>query len=163
MADSEDLCAGYNDTVDSDGDGIPDDCDSTPLPEEENQTNGTDILPEDGGSSDAAADSGSTDSNMTYAVIAAIVGLVIVLIAAIRLFFIRPEENSAWDSPPIDTFSSPVPEHYPPEQTQPVADLAQMEVAVQGPPLPAGGLPEGWTMEQWQHYGHQYQDQFGEQ
>ena len=25
------------------------------------------------------------------------------------------------------------------------------------PPLPAGGLPEGWTMEQWAHYGHQYQ------
>ena len=24
------------------------------------------------------------------------------------------------------------------------------------PPLPPTGLPEGWTMEQWQHYGHQY-------
>ena len=24
-------------------------------------------------------------------------------------------------------------------------------------PLPSGGLPEGWTMEQWAHYGHQYQ------
>jgi len=25
-----------------------------------------------------------------------------------------------------------------------------------GPPLPAGGLPEGWSMEQWNHYGAQY-------
>ena len=25
-------------------------------------------------------------------------------------------------------------------------------------PLPAGGLPPGWTMEQWKHYGHQYQN-----
>ena len=25
-----------------------------------------------------------------------------------------------------------------------------------GPPLPAAGLPIGWTMEQWQHYGAQY-------
>ena len=25
-----------------------------------------------------------------------------------------------------------------------------------GPPLPPTGLPEGWTMEQWGHYGHQY-------
>ena len=25
-----------------------------------------------------------------------------------------------------------------------------------GPALPASGLPEGWTMEQWQHYGEQY-------
>lgn len=27
-----------------------------------------------------------------------------------------------------------------------------------GPPLPASGLPEGWTMEQWQHYGQQWLD-----
>ena len=29
-------------------------------------------------------------------------------------------------------------------------------VTNQGPPLPVTGLPEGWTMEQWQHYGAQY-------
>ncbi len=27
-----------------------------------------------------------------------------------------------------------------------------------GPPLPASGLPDGWTMEQWQHYGQQWLD-----
>ena len=27
-----------------------------------------------------------------------------------------------------------------------------------GPPLPEGGLPEGWTMEQWEHYGQQWLD-----
>jgi hypothetical protein len=26
----------------------------------------------------------------------------------------------------------------------------------QGPPLPPGGLPPGWTMEQWQHYGQEW-------
>lgn len=26
------------------------------------------------------------------------------------------------------------------------------------PPLPASGLPEGWTTEQWQHYGQQWLD-----
>ena len=25
-----------------------------------------------------------------------------------------------------------------------------------GPPLPPSGLPEGWTMEQWEHYGEQW-------
>ena len=25
-----------------------------------------------------------------------------------------------------------------------------------GPPLPPGGLPAGWTVEQWQHYGHEW-------
>ncbi len=24
------------------------------------------------------------------------------------------------------------------------------------PPLPPEGLPDGWTMEQWEHYGHEY-------
>lgn len=38
---------------------------------------------------------------------------------------------------------------------QPVAAPAPAPVA-QGPPLPATGLPEGWTMEQWNHYGAQY-------
>jgi hypothetical protein len=28
-----------------------------------------------------------------------------------------------------------------------------------GPPLPATGLPVGWSMEQWVHYGQQYLDQ----
>jgi exonuclease VII small subunit len=30
-----------------------------------------------------------------------------------------------------------------------------------GPPLPAAGLPVGWTMEQWQHYGAQYLQENG--
>ena len=34
--------------------------------------------------------------------------------------------------------------------TQPVSQ------APAGPPLPPTGLPAGWTMEQWSHYGHQY-------
>jgi uncharacterized membrane protein len=30
-----------------------------------------------------------------------------------------------------------------------------------GPPLPPGGLPDGWTMEQWSHYGEQYLQRMG--
>ena len=30
-----------------------------------------------------------------------------------------------------------------------------------GPPLPPAGLPEGWTLEQWEHYGQQYLDSQG--
>ena len=37
---------------------------------------------------------------------------------------------------------------------QPVAE--QPVVANEGPPLPATGLPAGWTMEQWAYYGEQY-------
>ena len=30
-----------------------------------------------------------------------------------------------------------------------------------GPPLPATGLPEGWSMEQWAAYGHLWWEQNG--
>jgi len=46
----------------------------------------------------------------------------------------------------------------PPTQTvqvlTPIADLLVSDPA--GPPVPATGLPEGWTMEQWNHYGAQW-------
>jgi len=42
---------------------------------------------------------------------------------------------------------------------QPVAAPAPevAQVAQSALPLPPGGLPVGWTMEQWAYYGHQYQ------
>jgi hypothetical protein len=39
---------------------------------------------------------------------------------------------------------------------QPVAPAPAPVVQTSGPQLPATGLPEGWTMEQWNHYGAQY-------
>ena len=48
--------------------------------------------------------------------------------------------------------------------TEPEVEIASEQILApqepvaeaQGPPLPAEGLPEGWTDEQWSHYGHQY-------
>ena len=31
----------------------------------------------------------------------------------------------------------------------------------EAPPLPASGLPEGWTMDQWKWYGHEYLAKYG--
>jgi hypothetical protein len=47
---------------------------------------------------------------------------------------------------------------YNPAPAQPVAaqPVAVQPAATQAPPIPATGLPQGWTMEQWQHYGAQY-------
>ena len=159
VSDTEAQCAGFNDTIDQDDDGIPDDCDQTPLPIEE-QTNVTEQEPTDDSESTVAQDSGSSGSKMNAAVIVAVIGLLIVFISAVRLLLMRsPQEGIEWASaPPLDVFAAPTPEHYPPEPTQPVDALPQMEAVVQGPPLPATGLPTGWTMEQWQHYGQQYLD-----
>ena len=38
---------------------------------------------------------------------------------------------------------------------------AQVPTAPAGPPLPPDGLPTGWTMEQWTHYGEQYLSSLG--
>jgi uncharacterized membrane protein len=47
----------------------------------------------------------------------------------------------------------------PPSATSPVA--AQVAVPSGPPPVPAGGLPEGWTMEQWNAYGEQWLQSHG--
>ncbi|DAC27295.1 MAG TPA: hypothetical protein D7H99_04950 [Candidatus Poseidoniales archaeon] len=31
------------------------------------------------------------------------------------------------------------------------------------PPLPASGLPEGWTMDQWEWYGHEWLSKYGDE
>ncbi len=56
--------------------------------------------------------------------------------------------NSAMEH--ISEIQAPVQESTHTENTQSVQQPAG------GPPLPEGGLPEGWTEDQWMHYGQQY-------
>ena len=49
----------------------------------------------------------------------------------------------------------------PVSQPAPAAIPAPLPAVQQGPPLPPGGLPAGWTMEQWQHYGHEWLNRQG--
>ena len=51
----------------------------------------------------------------------------------------------------------PTPSSAPPAAPTPAP--AATEEQSEGPPLPAGGLPAGWTMEQWKHYGQQWLEQ----
>ena len=41
--------------------------------------------------------------------------------------------------------------------SEPSLDAAELPSGV--PPVPENGLPEGWTMDQWIHYGQQWIDQ----
>lgn len=52
----------------------------------------------------------------------------------------------------LNSDSQPVAEAAAPPSPQPEAQTAPSEA----PPLPPGGLPEGWTMDQWRWYGHQW-------
>jgi uncharacterized membrane protein len=51
----------------------------------------------------------------------------------------------------------PTPSAAPPAASAPAP--AATEEQSEGPPLPVGGLPAGWTMEQWKHYGQQWLEQ----
>ena len=42
--------------------------------------------------------------------------------------------------------------------TDSITTSVEQKSEFQALPLPEGGLPEGWTQEQWAHYGHQYID-----
>ena len=39
-----------------------------------------------------------------------------------------------------------------------IPDAVETDLENLGPPLPEDGLPEGWTMEQWQFYGQEWLD-----
>ncbi|MEC7350568.1 MAG: hypothetical protein VYA29_01785, partial [Candidatus Thermoplasmatota archaeon] len=108
----------------------------------------------------------------------AVIGLrgIIIIGLAVFLFFTRQRtapaeefgmfEQSQFAEAPKPVASLPVsepvaasvPAESAPVETQPAAYSAPAEpVAVNtGPPLPATGLPEGWTMEQWNYYGEQW-------
>ncbi|MGB1578593.1 MAG: S8 family serine peptidase [Candidatus Poseidoniaceae archaeon] len=55
--------------------------------------------------------------------------------------------------------AKPLPPLPAPAVAPPLPALPAAQPAV--PPVPAEGLPEGWTMEQWQHYGQQWLVQNG--
>ena len=41
-------------------------------------------------------------------------------------------------------------------QSRIIGQVEQSTMVSEGPPLPEGGLPDGWTMEQWKWYGNEY-------
>ena len=56
----------------------------------------------------------------------------------------------------------PIPTGAPPAAPASAPEPASAPVDDGMPPLPAGGLPNGWTTEQWKHYGQQWLEQNGQ-
>ena len=44
---------------------------------------------------------------------------------------------------------------------EPEPESSAPEMPSEAPPLPEGGLPEGWTMDQWRWYGHEWLAKYG--
>ena len=52
----------------------------------------------------------------------------------------------------------PPPDYLFQQSLQQSTSIAMPVPRLNGPPLPPSGLPEGWSMEQWEHYGQQWLD-----
>jgi len=60
--------------------------------------------------------------------------------------------------PPVTSFGPPVSYIPGPSPTEDVVRSVDSERVSTGPEVPLEGLPDGWTIEQWQYYGQQYLD-----
>ena len=109
------------------------------------------------------------EGGMSMTLILIVVG-VLVLAALLGLMFTRGgsggEADVKWDETTLPAADLTANSMYGGAQEifqQPMVaapPMPAMPLAPAGPPLPPGGLPAGWTMEQWVHYGQQYLDQF---
>ena len=89
-------------------------------------------------------------------------GGLLLVAAAVALLMFRSSENEEVihdedgktrpTGPPVTVQSSP-------ESQTPVQGAGPPVSVQRGPPLPSSGLPAGWTMDQWEHYGQQWIDQ----
>lgn len=72
--------------------------------------------------------------------------------------FMEIQNQTVTSGPPVSTNGPPA-SQVNPEPTVQHIQQPETEPQVQsGPEIPAEGLPNGWTMEQWQYYGQQYLD-----
>ncbi len=87
-----------------------------------------------------------------------IVLLGIILLVVRKQLSGSPMEDDSMSGPPISQQTTVNVENTPQD-----AQEINATASNKGPPLPDNGLPDGWSMEQWEHYGQQYLDRLGKQ
>ena len=94
-------------------------------------------------------------------IVASVLGFIV--LAAI-LFVIRRQRITV-EEDEVFVAGPPISQQQLVQTSAPVEEevFIQDQPANQGPPLPEEGLPAGWSMEQWVHYGQQYLDRLGKQ
>ena len=85
--------------------------------------------------------------------------MIIALIISGLVIFIKKgqkKRKSVWDDDDVPMIEAPMEApsfgSFSTEETESSVENEKIEPV----PLPEGGLPEGWSEEQWLHYGHQY-------
>jgi len=131
--------------------------------------------PEEQASSSAETESSGLDTTLVFIILG-----VLILAALLGVMFMRGGRGSdledvKWDQATLPVHDSVANSMYGGAQEifqQPVAAVPPVTAVAPpplapatqaGPPLPPGGLPAGWTMDQWMYYGQQYLDQMNQQ
>ena len=85
--------------------------------------------------------------------------MIIALIISGLVIFIKKgqkKRKSVWDDDDVPIIEAPLEAPSVDLFSEIENDDNQTEVLTEIPPIPDEGLPDGWTEEQWQHYGQQY-------
>ncbi|MEO2121439.1 MAG: hypothetical protein ABGX44_06450, partial [Candidatus Poseidoniia archaeon] len=119
--------------------------------------NGAECISDDVQSQAESAESGSL--NFTYIGIG--MGVIILLLLSVLVLGGRKGDGDSFTSLIDHTMVLPATDSVANSTYGGAQELFAALPPQAGPPLPAAGLPVGWTMEQWQHYGAQYLQENG--
>ena len=101
------------------------------------------------------------EQGLSGQVIALSGGGILVLIGVVSLLLLRNRSNDEEEvNDETAVLQGPSATVEPVVEQQPTPAVAGPPATVaRGPPLPDTGLPDGWTMDQWEHYGQQWLNQ----
>ena len=101
------------------------------------------------------------EQGLSGQVIALSGGGILVLIGVVSLLLLRNRSNDEEEvNDETAALQGPTATVEPVVEQQPTPAVAGPPATVaRGPPLPDTGLPDGWTMDQWEHYGQQWLNQ----
>ena len=88
-------------------------------------------------------------------------GIALVMLMLISLIVRR--KPTPFEDEENEILGPPITNGPPVSQTHTIPQQRGVEPEHNPPALPDNGLPDGWSMEQWQHYGQQYLDRLGKQ
>ena len=88
-------------------------------------------------------------------------GIALVMMMAIALIIRR--KSLPIEDEELDIQGPPITNGPPASQSHTIIPQPVMEQQSFAPAIPDSGLPEGWSEEQWQHYGQQYLDRMAKQ
>tara|TARA_B100000123_G_scaffold139318_1_gene102809 strand:+ start:2318 stop:4696 length:2379 start_codon:yes stop_codon:yes gene_type:complete len=110
-------------------------------------------VPEEDKESNQQSGNGSTDISVMDAILIILILLLFIGGGTAAGLYFSGAIGSRGEPAPKTPYSPDAPEEQS-QEDQPVIDFEQQEEIY--PPLPEGGLPEGWTMDQWKYYGEQW-------